>query len=652
MIHINLVRKTKKMTESKNKFYVTTPIYYVTAKPHLGSLYSTLIADVAKRWNQLQGKKTFFVTGTDEHGQKVAQAAEKAGKDPQEFVDSFIPAYKDMWQKYDIVYDNFIRTTDTYHVKAVQQWIKDLQKSGDIYKSFYKGWYCTPCETFVTETESEKKDGSFLCPSCNRPTKEVAEETYFFKLSAYQDKLLKFYKENPNFIVPKERAKEVINFVKGGLKDLSISRTTVDWGVAFPDDKKHVAYVWADALNNYITAVGYGQKGKEQEFNMWWPADLHVLGKDIVRFHAIYWPAFLMASNLPLPKQLLVHGWIKVDQKKMSKSLGNAVDPQVLLDAYGAEPVRYYLLRQMSITQDGDFSIIDLEQRIASDLANDLGNLLNRMTSLAAKNNVIEVVAPKVWAEDAIDLRDESLNLIEDYATYMSDYTFHMALARVWKFINQVNAYFHGQEPWKIAKIDKNGFIQILSATCHSLYTIAHLLWPVMPKKMEELLKSLGVTFTLKNNTIDTLEFGKWQTTFMLHKIEPLFEKPEERTKDMSEARQTEKAVDYIKIDDFAKVHLIVGTIEQCEKLEGSDKLLKLQVNCGDYGVRQILSGIKKHYSAQDLLNKQGVFVVNLKPRKMMGIESQGMMLFVEGENDTLPFVTVSGLVSNGSRLR
>ncbi|MCX5922600.1 MAG: methionine--tRNA ligase [Candidatus Dependentiae bacterium] len=637
-----------------NKFYVTTPIYYVTARPHLGSLYSTLLADVVARWNILQGKQVFFLTGTDEHGQKVAEAAHKANKLPQEFVDSFIHAYKEVWYNYEIAYTHFIRTTDEYHVKAVQKWIARLIVTGDIYKGYYKGWYCTPDETFVTEKDSEV-DSSVApaCPSCGRLTVMVQEETYFFKLSAYQDKLLKFYEEHPDFIVPKERAHEVVNFVKAGLKDFSISRTTVTWGIPFPDDAHHVTYVWADALNNYITGIGYGQPGREHEFNSWWPADLHILGKDIVRFHAIYWPAFLMASGLALPKQLLVHGWIKVGDQKMSKSLGNVVDPEVLFKKYGPEPVRYYLVKQMAITHDGEFSIGDLEQKIESDLANDLGNLLNRMVSLAHKNDVIELPAIHEWSERSLELRDESWNMTQEFEGYMEDYLFHMALARLWKTINKTNAYFHEQEPWKLAKTDRARFIEILSATCHSLKTIAVLLWPVMPKKMEQLLHSLGLSTLLTNNTLKNLELNSWGQHFMLHKIPNLFEKPEpkEEVVVVAPAQPEQPQVPEIGIEDFIKALLIIGTVEQAEEVPGSDKLLKLQVNFGPLGMRQILSGVKKSYQPTDLIGKQGVFVTNLKPRKMMGFESHGMMLFAVHDNKQT-FVTIAGVVPNGTKVQ
>ncbi len=638
------------MSEHKNKFYVTTPIYYGTAKPHLGSLYSTLIADVLARWNKLQGKKVFFLTGTDEHGQKIQQAAEKAGKEPKAFVDSFVGAYKDTWAAYNIKYDYFMRTTDSYHVKAVQDWLQLLIDQGDIYKARYEGWYCTPCETFVTEKDYDvvATVGAPLCPSCKRETIALSEETYFFRLSAYQERLLQFYAENPTFFAPKERAHEVINFVKSGLKDLSISRTTITWGIPFPHDTKHIAYVWADALNNYITAIGYGQPHKQEFFDFWWPADVHVIGKDIVRFHAVYWPAFLMASKLPLPKQLLVHGWIKIDHEKMSKSRGNVVDPLWLLETYGADQVRYYLIREMSVNQDTNFALAHLEQRIESDLANDLGNLLNRMVSLAQKNNVSEVSAPQVWDGKALELRDQCWNMLEEFQEYMTERSFHMALATVWKFIKAANGYFHAQEPWKLAEKEPQAFKQVLSATCHSLRVIGYVLWPVMPHKMEQLLGSLGITFALNHNRLQDLELENWSHSFMLKKIDTLFEKPEPQTPVVEQAPELKQ--DFITIDDVTKVHLVVGTIEQCETIEKSDKLLKMQVNLGAYGMRQILAGVRAFYAPADLIGKQAVFVANLKPRAMLGTESQGMMLMAKKDGG-LAMTTVSEPVPNGTRL-
>lgn len=646
--------------EEKNSFYVTTPIYYVTAKPHLGSLYSTLIADMIARWNKLQGADVFFLTGTDEHGQKIAQAAAAADKEPKDFVDSFIPDYKKAWDLYDIKYDKFLRTTDDYHIKGAQAFVTTLQDKGYIYKSVYKGWYCTPCETFVAEIGPDEEPATKgpQCPNCGRDTHIVSEETYFFKLSAFGDKLLAFYKDNPTFIMPKERAHEVISFVESGLKDLSISRTTVKWGVPFPNDPTHTIYVWVEALSNYLTGIGYGDAHKTKEFNYRWPADVQVLGKDIIRFHAVYWPAMLMAADLPLPKQLLVHGWIKIDKQKMSKSLGNVVDPIELQKKYGAEPIRYYLLRQIAVNQDGDFSIEDVENRIEDDLANDLGNLLNRMTALAEKHDAFDIGSISTWSKEAVDLRDESWNTIQDFCVQMNESMFHHALARLWKFIHMTNAYFHSQEPWKLAKTDRTAFIEVLSATCHSLRTIAILLWPVMPKKMEELLSSLGVPFKIEDHTLENLALNSWNKHFMLKKIPTLFDKPVRETEEGKVMPQEETIVvqaqdtNYITIDDVVKVELLTGTIEACTDVAGSDKLVQMTVDLGIHGKRTILAGIKKDHAPADLVGKRGLFIANLKPRKMAGTESQGMMLVAEDADGNVQLVEFPAGVANGVRLR
>jgi len=635
---------------AQKKFYVTTPIYYVTAKPHLGSLYSTLLADVLKRWHRLKGEKTFFLTGTDEHGQKIAQAAEKVGKEPKAFVDSFVPAYKSAWEMFDIDYDCFIRTTDDYHKKGAQHLVQQLLDKGDIYKDSYEGWYCVSCETFVTEKDAQKGTEAPPCPSCGRPTIEVSEETYFFRLSAYQEKLLEFYRENPDFVAPKERMNEMLSFVQAGLKDLSISRTTVQWGIPFPKDPKHIIYVWVEALTNYITAIGYGQPNKQKEFDFWWPADVQILGKDIVRFHGVFWPAFLMAAGLKLPKRLLVHGWIKIDKQKMSKSLGNVVDPVELHARYGTDPVRYYLCRQMAINQDGDFSISDLEQRISSDLANDLGNLLNRVVTLALKNNLVTIDVPKSWSEASMALRDESWNVVEDFENHMDDCMFHLALTRLWEFIHKANAYFHAHEPWKLAQKDQKLFLEVIAATCHSLRDIAHLLWPVMPKKMEQLLFSLGQNLEFNHDTIEDLDLCTWHHQFKLTQIPALFEKPEPTKEEIMEEKVTVPE-SHITIDDVVKVELRVGTITECEIVEKSDKLLRMQVDFGDLGVRQILAGVREYYQPEDLAGKQAVFVTNLKPRKMMGMESQGMMLVTDSEGGKKRVVQPSEKAPNGSRL-
>lgn len=634
------------------KFYVTTPIYYATARPHLGTLYSTVLADIARRWEEQKGTDTFLLTGTDEHGQKIATAAEKAHKDPKSFVDGFIGNYQDVWTQYGIHYNRFIRTTDRYHVTAIQQWLKQLIEQGDIYKGSYEGWYCVPCETYITESASKDP----VCPSCGRETKFISEESYFFKLSAYQGRLLAFYEQHPDIITPRERAAEVISFVKGGLKDLSISRTTISWGIPFPGDEQHVTYVWADALNNYITGVGYGDPHRQDEFNRWWPADLHVLGKDIVRFHAVYWPAFLMASGLSLPKRLLVHGWIKMGDQKMSKSLGNAIDPITLGKTYGPDVVRFYLAKHIAVSHDGHFSTESLEHVATSELANELGNLLNRIGVLAHKYGVHEVPADMIWEAQELALRDQCWTMLDDFEVYMDDNSYHMALSVLWKFINQVNAYFHECEPWRVAKDDLTRFTHIIAATAHSLYAIAHCLWPVMPNKMEQLLDALGCTRDSGVDYLTALKEDGWTHRLLIKQSEPLFIKYEQRkpVSDQTQKKQDHvQSASHITIDDVVKLELHVGTIQVCEPLEGSDKLYRLEVDFGNaIGTRQIVAGVKQYFVPNDLIGKQGVFVTNLKPRKMMGIASQGMMLFAKDSDGQFVITTVDKIVPNGTRLQ
>jgi len=661
----------------QNKFYITTPIYYVNSKPHVGTLYSTLLADVAARWNKLMGKQVMFVTGSDEHGQKIQEKAEQMGMTPQAFCDSMIPDFKRMWEKYEIEYDQFVRTTSENHKQAVIAWIKKMQELDQIYKSVYTGLYCVPCETFVTPSSEIMQDetGKSLCPTCKRALREVSEESYFFRLSAYQDKLLKFYEEHPDFITPKERMNEVISFVKSGLKDLSISRKTVSWGIPFPGDPEHTVYVWGDALNNYVSIVGGWQDNPQAQANFaqWWPADVHVMAKDIVRFHAVFWPAFLMASELALPKKLLVHGYILMGEHKMSKSLGNTIDPDQLAQWYGVEPVRYYLLRQMPINQDGQFDLKSLEDHISADLANNLGNLLNRMTSLAINNNLTDITAPVSLEPVTSALKIKSEEAYKIYWEEMNKYNFHIALAELWKFISEVNAYFHAQQPWVLAKTNKELFAEVIHATCQSLYMIGVLLYPIMPKKMTELLASLGIQDNLTNVTQDydlLFRNNKWDHKFMLKKTdEPLFVRPESQIKTPEQdnslttqahqdaTKKPENLVNQanntpnITIDDFVKSHIVTGTIMSCEPVSGSDKLYKLQVDMGVMGQRQILSGVAKYFKPEDLINKQAIFVANLAPRKMMGMESQGMMLTASNGAGGMSILSPTSQVPNGTRL-
>jgi methionyl-tRNA synthetase len=488
----------------------------------------------------------------------------------------------------------------------------------------------------------------------------LQETTYFFKLSAYQDRLLNFYKEHPDFVTPKERLHEVISFVESGLKDLSISRMTVSWGVPFPRDEKHTIYVWVEALTNYITGLGYGNPQKREIFDMWWPAHLQILGKDIIKFHAVFWPALLMAAQLPLPKKLLVHGWIQVDKQKMSKSIGNVIDPVPLGNEYGAEPVRYFLARYLPINQDGDFTLIHLEQAIESDLANDLGNLLNRLVTLATRYDSVNLPTILTWSQISLDLRDEMYTMIDEVIKHFSDYTFHLGLARLWKYIGLVNRYFHEQEPWKLVMSDKQQFQECLSATAHGLYAISVMLWPIMPQKMELICDSLGVPFTCTGAVIDTLKLNTWNLQFRLTNNGPLFVKPSLYKKDTMEKKEinsqetSEQVITEsdITFDDFAKVELFVGRIEQCAIVEKSDKLFSLQVDFGVHGKKHIFSGIRNWFVPSDLLGKKAVFVYNLKPRKMLNIFSEGMLLCTEdGQGRPLP-VFISDAISQGTRLK
>lgn len=640
------------MIFDRKKFYVTTPLYYPSAKPHVGTLYTTVIADVMNRVYKLGGCETFFLTGTDEHGQKIAQLANAAGLSPKEFVNQMAADFKAVWDVYGIKYNRFIRTTDEDHTRAVQDWIKQLQQQGDIYKGLYTGWYCPSDEAFIAEKEVSP-DKPVECTLCGRQTIEVSEECYFFRLAAYQERLLELYRENPNLITPHERFNEVISFVEAGLKDLCISRTTVSWGIPFPGDEKHIIYVWADALNNYITGIGYGNLERVEEFKKWWPADLQIMAKEIIRFHAVYWPAFLMATGLEMPRQLLVHGWIKFGDQKMSKSLGNVVSPLDLAQKYGPESIRYYLIRHLAVTQDSPFSIEDLERRLNADLAHDLGNLLNRMTALATKHGITMVQAPAQLGSAELALRDKLWSVLNDFLIDMEECYVHRAYAHVWKFIGHVNAYFHAQEPWIVAKQDPERFMQIMSAVCNSLYAIGVLVWPVMPQKMEEMLASLGVTLEFGPNLIEKLSVDPWLRAFTLKPIPPLFNQYETMTEEKkSETQPVQTEQQYLTFDEFKKVELCVGTIEECHEVPNSQKLYRLMVNFGPKGTRQILSGVKHDFKPEDLIGKQGVFVCNLAPRTMMGLESQGMMLFVEGNEGKLAMVTVGQQVPNGNPLR
>lgn len=643
-----------------NHRYLTTPIYYVNAKPHLGTLYTTLLADVFTRWYQVHGCNTFFLTGTDEHGQKVAEAAQKQGMEPQAFVDQLVPAFQKAWDCYGFQYNNFIRTTDSAHMQAVQDWLKKLIASGDIYKDTYIGWYDSSQEAFLTEKDMEFKEGDVAPISLlsGKPAIRIEEESYFFRLSAYQERLLAFYQEHPDFVVPSERLQEVISFVSGGLKDLSISRRTLTWGVPFPGDEHHVAYVWADALLNYLTGVGYGNSDKTDQWRAWWPADIQLMAKDILRFHAIYWPAFLMASGLPLPKKLLVHGWIKVDGQKMSKSIGNVVDPIELAEAYGVDAVRYYLTRYLPITQDATYSTGDLEHRVTTDLVNDLSNLVHRMLVLAKKYDLSSLQGPYDWNTADQQLQKdvhEALTLAE---REMARFYPHMAYAEVWRAVARLNSYMHEEAPWKVIKEDPKRFKTIISAVCHALSYIGAVVWPVIPHAMERMFSALGITFTVDYAEKKLVgEAIDWNQKFNLVPIEPLFVR---RSRDsvMEENKKQEEVVAQVKpdneitIDDFIKVEIHAGTIIAVEDIVGSEKIYQMRIDIGALGTRTICAGVKKYYDCDELVGRKAIFVTNLKPRKLMGVTSHGMMLMATDSDGKPTIVAPATDVPNGTRLK
>ena len=623
--------------------YITTPIYYVNGEPHIGHAYTTFIADTIARYERLKGEETFFLTGTDEHGQKIEESAKKADKPTQEFADEISATFKNLWDEFGISYDRFIRTTDKEHKKGVQKAFLKMYEKGDIYKGEYEGHYCVSCETFFPETQLV--DGEF-CPDCGRSTTIVKEESYFFKLSDYEEKLLKHYEEHPEFILPKSRANEVVNFVKGGLRDLSVTRTSFSWGVALPkelNDPKHVMYVWLDALLNYVTALGYGSDNTEL-MEKFWPADIHLVGKDILRFHAIYWPAFLMSLDLPLPKHIAAHGWWTRDGEKMSKSKGNVVHPKEVADAYGAENLRYFMLREVPFGQDGDFSQRAFIDRINSDLSNDLGNLLNRIIGMSGKYSDFVIDSKDVERFHAKEL-EKVHEVLESLDQYIENVQPHRYLEELWKLFVIGNGTIQESEPW--AKM-KNGQTDEALATvalvANILAKAAVMLSPVMPKTAKKIAEALGIEITTATYS-DLVTKKKLLATFTIKKIPPLFPKVEEpllpeapkaqpNETEESKAQEEKKEEDnLIEIGQFFETSLKVGTVVDTEEVPKSKKLLKLQVDLGEEQPRQIVAGIKEFYSAEDLKNTQVCVVANLKPAKLMGIVSQGMLLAAKDED-------------------
>lgn len=642
----------------KQKFYITTPIYYPSDKLHIGHSYCTVATDTMARYKRLRGYDVMFLTGTDEHGQKLERIAKGQGVTPKEYIDKVVVGIKELWKTLNISYDKFIRTTDDYHVKTVQKIFKQLYDQGDIYKSTYEGWYCTPCESFFTE--HQLVDGK--CPDCGREVEKVKEESYFFRLSKYQDRIIKYMEENTEFLQPNTRQNEMINnFLKPGLEDLAVSRTSFKWGIPVEFDPGHIVYVWVDALSNYISALGYGSDD-DSLFQKYWPADVHVVGKEIVRFHSIIWPAMLMALNLPLPKQIFGHGWLVINGGKMSKSVGNVVDPNVLVEKYGVDAIRYFLLREIAFGQDGNFNNEALIQRINSDLANDLGNLVSRTVGMIEKyfNGTLPETQTATQFDD--DLIQTAKNIVPKVETNMDKMMFSDALIELWNLIRRTNKYIDETQPWILIKDESkhSELANVLYNVTESIRIISILLQPFMPNTPELIWQQIGLESGELTAWDSAKEWGKLSKTLSVKKGNVIFPRIDMK-KELAEleeaikasqatsiANQEKKKEDKkepevpseISIDDFFKVQLKVGEIIASEKVEKSDKLLRNQVKIGDE-VRVIFSGISKWYSPEEMVGKKVVVAYNLKPRKMMGEMSYGMLLCADDGADKLSLLTL-----------
>lgn len=618
------------MTERK-KFYITTPIYYPSDKLHIGHSYCSVACDAMARYKRLRGYDVMFLTGTDEHGQKIERKAKEKGITPQAYVDEIVSGIKDLWKLMDITNDDFIRTTEERHKKIVQEIFKKLYDQGDIYKGEYEGWYCTPCESFWTETQLA--DGK--CPDCNRDVELVKEESYFFKMSKYADRLIKHIEEHPEFIQPVSRANEMINnFLKPGLEDLCVSRTSFKWGIPVDFDDKHVIYVWLDALSNYITALGC-MSGNDERFKKYWPADIHVVGKEIIRFHTITWPIMLMALGLELPKQVFGHGWLVIDGGKMSKSKGNVVDPVVLIEKYGLDAVRYYLLREVPFGSDGNYSEELLVKRMNSDLANDLGNLVSRTTAMIEKYFGGVLPADGVKGEFDDELKEAVLGTSEKVEEHMDKMYANLALTEIWKTVSRVNKYIDETAPWTLGKdpANKPRLGTVMYNLAESVRIISVLIRPFLTRTPAKIWEQIGIG---EGNLTEWDSSNKWgllKEGTKVKKAEAIFPRIEFK-QDVPEPKVEEpakKEESFITIEDFAKLDLRVAKVLKAEKVEGADKLLKLTVDAGD-GERTVVSGIAKHYSAEDMIGKSVILVANLKPVKLRGIESHGMILAASNE--------------------
>jgi len=628
---------------SKSTFYVTTPIYYVNDVPHIGNAYTTIIADSLARFKRLCGKDVFFLTGTDEHGQKVEKAAAEKGLKPIELADQVVVRFQDLWKALNISYDCFIRTTQSIHEKGVQKIFQKLEAKGDIYKGVYHGWYCVSDENYLTEDVRLEKEGHKICPDCGKKCIVVSEDCYFFKLSAYQLPLLDFYAQNPDFVRPASRMNEVVSFVRQGLRDLSITRTTVKWGIPVPNDPAHTIYVWFDALHNYLTGIGYDWD--PARFEKYWPATIHLIGKDILRFHAIFWPAFLMAAGFALPETVYGHGWWLRDETKMSKSKGNILDPYAILGTFGADSLRYFLLREIPIGQDGNFSHEGFIHRINSDLANDLGNLVQRTLTMIRSYFSGIISDPGEEKEDDQNLRRCFGELKAQVYKYYDDYAISRALEEIWVYLNQVNKYLADHEPWKLAKdpSQRSRLGRILFQAAAAIRGMSYLIFPVMPESAHKIWDWLGEEQPLEKTLFPELTFGDFRPGQTIREPKPLF--PRVALKDFLSEEGTqvgqvkvEGKMEIIGFDEFKKMDLRVAKILKAERVPGTTKLLKLEADLGTEK-RTMIAGVADTYAPEDLVGKSLIVIANLKPAVIRGIESQAMLLAAEVEGKAIiPF--------------
>ena len=647
---------------SKN-FYITTPIYYPSGNLHIGHTYCTVAVDAVKRYKTLQGYNVLFTTGTDEHGQKIQDKAAEEGKQPLEYIDKIVDDTKALWKTMDIRYDSFVRSTDKVHEKNVQELFQKLYDKGEIYKGEYEGYYCKPCESFWAESQL---DEDHHCPDCGRETHLQHEESYFFRLSKYRDRLLQYYEDHPEFIQPAYRKSEMINsFLKDGLDDLSVTRSSFDWGVPVPFDPKHIVYVWIDALSCYLTGAGYGTD--MEKFNEFWPADVHFVGKEIMRFHTIIWPAMLMALDMPLPKQIFGHGWILFDNDKMSKSKGNVIYPEPIIDLYGVDALKYFLLREFSFGHDGSFNVTSFMKRLNSDLANDLGNLVSRTVSMIEKYN--DGIVPEAKTETAIDKEFKALatSIWDDVEKEMEGYQFSTALQAIWTLIRRSNKYVDENEPWVLAKggdEDKERLNTVLYNLAESLRIVSILLSFFMENTALSIAEQIGASKDFKAEDAKKWgllgsghHVGEKQIIFPRLDIEKETERLWEATEALiasrsSEAHEEEKLElkPEITIDDFGKLDIRVATIESVEDHPNADRLYVLHIKMGAEK-RVICSGIKENYTKEDLEGKQILVIANLKPTKLRGVLSEGMLLAAEDENGKLSLATTMEELASGATI-